>query len=599
MHAKIESFTNAYAFEATGLYTNELDIVIRVLSPEGARDNSREQISYNTSLQSMDILVAETVKASGQVLPVKPDAINTQSGQLGAITRQDAKIVVITFPSVAPGDAVHYRIRMTQTQLELPGRFFELRPLSDNVIWNNVVITASLPEQLEESFLHIFSKGLRQSGPSIENGRRVWSWRYESKVASIAEANEVDGVWDRPHLMLSNAGSWRDVAEAYASLHRPKVRVTERVRKLAAEIVVPGSTTDMDKVRLVQDWVRHNIRYVATYIGPGGFEPHDVEWILDHRYGDCKDHVVMMEALLRALDVESTPALINAGTTTYSLPAAPSPYAFNHVINYVPSIKRYVDATAERYPFGYLPTEDAGKPVLQVYGDGSIAYTPAVTSQQRRVKRTTRIDLRGNGSATRETDIEALGLAAVQARVAYNAVEPAQRTSTAVRQLFADGLQGSATQQMLADNGTDRFVQRIQQEIDELLPPEEFTSFTLRPANTGPISAFTLLNSFIAKARSHAMLCEPLHVEDHYVITLEKGVSALKLPRDRMLEESGVRYAGKHSIEGNVVTVDRVFDWSPSSTVCTAKQYLTLLPLMRKVAGFYTTGLLVQRDIPE
>lgn len=608
VHAKIESMSIAFNFEASGLYTKETDIVIRVFSAEGAKGSSRAQLAYNTSLQTMDILAAETLKADGSTQPVKADAINAQSGQLGAITRPDSKIISITFPNVAPGDAIHYRVRLAQKKLELPGRFFELVPLSNGAVWESAIITASVPAQVDESFLQIFAKGLTASSPTLDaSGRRTWTWRYENKVATTTEPNEVNGLWDRPHLMLSNAKSWRDVAESYAALHRPKVRSTERVRKLAAEIVSPGVSTgvstgvsgDADKVQMVQDWVRKNIRYVATYVGPGGYEPHDVEWILENRYGDCKDHVVMMEALLRAVDVESTPALIHLGRDVYSLPGAPSTQAFNHVITYVPSIARYVDATAEHYPFGLLPEDDSGKPTLQVYGDGSIDSTPSATSAQRQVKRTTRIVLRSDGGATRETDIESLGLAAVQARTAFNAVEPAQRVRAPVQQLYSQRLQGTARQSVLADNGADRFVLRVHQEIDELLPPQEFNTFPLTPASTGTLAAFGLLDRFIAKVRRHAMACEPMHVEDHYVVTLEQGVSSLKLPRDRVVDESGVRYVGKHSIEGNVVTVDRLFDWSPPSAVCSAKQYAQLLPLMRKVAGLYGTGLLLQRDIPE
>jgi len=41
--------------------------------------------------------------------------------------------------------------------------------------------------------------------------------------------------------------------------------------------------------------------------------PHDAQSILDNRYGDCKDHVVILEALLEAVGIDSSPALINSG----------------------------------------------------------------------------------------------------------------------------------------------------------------------------------------------------------------------------------------------------------------------------------------------
>ncbi len=43
-----------------------------------------------------------------------------------------------------------------------------------------------------------------------------------------------------------------------------------------------------------------NIRYVAVYLGNGGLEPNSAQSILDNHYGDCKDHVTILEALLAA-----------------------------------------------------------------------------------------------------------------------------------------------------------------------------------------------------------------------------------------------------------------------------------------------------------
>ncbi len=70
---------------------------------------------------------------------------------------------------------------------------------------------------------------------------------------------------------------------------------------------------------MLSDWVRKNIRYVAVYVGAGGVVPHSAQAVLDNRYGDCKDHVALLEALLKAVAIESSPALINAGNA-YVLP---------------------------------------------------------------------------------------------------------------------------------------------------------------------------------------------------------------------------------------------------------------------------------------
>jgi transglutaminase-like putative cysteine protease len=44
--------------------------------------------------------------------------------------------------------------------------------------------------------------------------------------------------------------------------------------------------------------------------------------ILDKRYGDCKDHATLMEALLQTAGIASTPVLINAGNSYKLSPVA-------------------------------------------------------------------------------------------------------------------------------------------------------------------------------------------------------------------------------------------------------------------------------------
>ena len=70
-----------------------------------------------------------------------------------------------------------------------------------------------------------------------------------------------------------------------------------------------------------------------------------------------------------------TQALINAGGQ-YVLPRVPVASVVNHVINYVPALDLYLDATASDVPFGSLPHGTAGKPVLLVDGHHEGAATP-------------------------------------------------------------------------------------------------------------------------------------------------------------------------------------------------------------------------------
>jgi hypothetical protein len=124
-------------------------------------------------------------------------------------------------------------------------------------------------------------------------------------------------------------------------------------------------------------------RYVAIFLGNGGYVPHDAATILENRYGDCKDHAVLLEALLKAKGIASVPVLINL-TNRYRLPEAATPAAFNHALTYLPEFDLYVDLTAGVAPFGTLLANEYGKPVAVAADSGAGVKTlPLVAVEER------------------------------------------------------------------------------------------------------------------------------------------------------------------------------------------------------------------------
>src|SRR5208337_646631 len=94
------------------------------------------------------------------------------------------------------------------------------------------------------------------------------------------------------------------VGHAYQVASRPMAKTTEAIRAVANE-VTQGLTGDAEKVRALDHWMAKNIRYVAVTLGHGGLIPHPADQVLKNRYGDCKDHAILMETLLAAVGIQS------------------------------------------------------------------------------------------------------------------------------------------------------------------------------------------------------------------------------------------------------------------------------------------------------
>ena len=107
------------------------------------------------------------------------------------------------------------------------------------------------------------------------------------------------------------------------------------------------------------------MRWVAIYLGNGSFVPHAADAVLANGYGDCKDQVALLVALLAAKGIEAEPVLINLGPS-YTLSGPATYSAFNHAITFLPEWGIYADTTPGGAPFGTLPFPEYGKPILPV-----------------------------------------------------------------------------------------------------------------------------------------------------------------------------------------------------------------------------------------
>ena len=80
------------------------------------------------------------------------------------------------------------------------------------------------------------------------------------------------------------------------------------------------------------DFVQKEVRYFGTEIGASTHRPASPEQVLRQRFGDCKDKVALLLALLDGLDIKATPVLVSLALRSAAAELLPSPLDFDHVI---------------------------------------------------------------------------------------------------------------------------------------------------------------------------------------------------------------------------------------------------------------------------
>ena len=79
-------------------------------------------------------------------------------------------------------------------------------------------------------------------------------------------------------------------------------------------------------------FVQDELRYTGIELGPDSYRPAPPVETFRLRYGDCKAKALLLCTLLREMNLEAYPALVNTSARETVARRLSSPFAFNHVI---------------------------------------------------------------------------------------------------------------------------------------------------------------------------------------------------------------------------------------------------------------------------
>jgi hypothetical protein len=329
----------------------------------------------------------------------------------------------------------------------------------------------------------------------------------------------------------------------------------------------------------LSEWVRHNIRYVGVYVGPGGIVPHPATTVLANRYGDCKDHAILLEALLAGAGIESTSVLIN-NDNAYRLPRTPTLGIFNHMINYVPSLHLFLDSTAESVAAGYLPASDLGKPVL-LLSTGTLTSTPS--HQQQHNRTATWFDVLADGRSRFKVSKTTTGAIAEPYRQAVRETRQADRDQFVQRMLQGLGQKGSGVfDPGLTEGNGDEYSMSFSGTSENFLnlpgPVGLATSFNFW-GGLGEM-VFEMAQE---KDRHQEFVCPPIEAVDELGFSFPKSLRVVAMPKNLTLSDRNFNYRAAYTRKGNTVLVKRTLSFAHEGLVCTGAEYKRMLPMLERM----------------
>lgn len=562
-------YYTSFVVQQDGTAVESREWSVTVLKETAVEWAKQATVSYSTSAQKAEVVEAYTKKADGRRLDVSRDnyqvQINRGRGKDSPVY-SDRSTLTVVFPDVAVGDTVVLSYRLIQTEALFPGHFSMAQTFHKETAYDDVRVRFDYPVA---QWVQFGARGMTEKTKDGKGGRKIVEWTYANPRPVKSERRNYS-VYDfdkETGYAFSTFRNYAEIAAAYGARATPKAAVTERIQKLADEIV-KGKTDPRNQARALYEWVATNITYAGNCVGIGAVVPRDLPFVLDNKMGDCKDHATLLQALLAARGIKSTQALVNAGSV-YRLPKIPVVSTVNHVITYLPDFDLYLDSTSDSTPFGMLPMQVQDKPVLLAEGFREDAKTPVPPVGTNRQATKVALKIAPDGSVSGTVEVDQKGENAVQMR-AWMRKMTKQWEDDFVKEIFrAQGMIGSG--KFVKEDPAalvDTYHYKVSLSAEKYLKlPGAGAFYIYPPAGTAPS-----LNEFLKDSMEPEMeadvACSSGTVAEEYVIELPPTMKVLSVPDDLKVSNDFLSYEASYTLKDNVLTVKRIMDDRTRGNVC-------------------------------
>ena len=184
-----------------------------------------------------------------------------------------------------------------------------------------------------EKPLHVRTH-LTQTSPvkMIGIGTTEYIWDLTNLTALAYEDCLPENFEPYPYVELSDFKDWARVVDWALPLYATaSTDLPPELQQLVVQWRTLG-TSDEERARLALEFVQDELRYTGLELGPDSYRPTPPFETFQKRFGDCKGKALLLCTILRAMNFQAWPALVNSSAREAIANRLPSPFAFNHVI---------------------------------------------------------------------------------------------------------------------------------------------------------------------------------------------------------------------------------------------------------------------------
>lgn len=333
------------------------------------------RIPYNNFNEISDVKGYTLLLKNQKKINLSAAYVSTNEIKREDIFHSDFKFKHFVFPQVEDNSIVEYSYRNKFKEPRLVSQFnFQDRVLTEKAILRIVCDPA----------VEIGYKLLGENQDKIsftqttEEGRNVYTWEAKDLEAFKAEDRMISRMHYLPHVIYfvknykTETGT-NELMGTVDNLYKWYVSLTKNINtKDQTELksktleLIKDKSSELEKAKVIFQWVQKNLHYVAFEYGMGGFIPRDAVDVFSKKYGDCKDMANLINEMMHHAGLQSNLTWIGTREKPYAYADVPSPIVDNHMIAsaLINGRRYYFDATDRYCEFGYPSQMIQGKEAL-------------------------------------------------------------------------------------------------------------------------------------------------------------------------------------------------------------------------------------------